>query len=138
MKRRIDISADEMLRMREDGMSNHDIAAALDISIVTVRRYIGKQGCRMERLEAFSDCQPKRQPEPEIKAEAYNLKPVIETYRAGDASVEVTIDHDKGEIVVSDAVGAEIYLSKEAAIELTRILAWIAQNSRKEHECTTT
>lgn len=37
-----------------------------------------------------------------------------------------------------DAVGAEIYLSKEAAIELTRILAWIAQNSRKETECTTT
>ena len=138
MKRRIDISADEMLRMREDGMSNHDIAASLDISAVTVRRYIGKQGCRLERLEAFRGCQSKRQPEPEAKAEAYNPKPVIETYRAGDASAEVTIDHDKGEIIVSDAVGAEIYLSKEAAIELTRILAWIAQNDRKETECTTT
>lgn len=60
MKRRIDISAEEMLAMREDGMSNHDIAASLDISVVTVRRYIGKQGRRVERLEAFRDCQPKR------------------------------------------------------------------------------
>ena len=46
MKRRIDISAEEMLAMREDGMSNYDIAAALDISVVTVRRYIGKQGAQ--------------------------------------------------------------------------------------------
>jgi predicted transcriptional regulator len=44
MGRRIGVTASEMLTMREEGMSNHDIAKALDISVPTVLRYIGKQG----------------------------------------------------------------------------------------------
>lgn len=55
MRRKIDVTAGEMLELREQGLSNHDIARCLDISEQTVRRYIGKQDGHMERLAAFAD-----------------------------------------------------------------------------------
>jgi transposase len=55
MYRKIYVTASEMLEMRKQGMSNHDIAKSLDISVHTVLRYIGKQGERMENLAAFAD-----------------------------------------------------------------------------------
>lgn len=63
MRRKIDVTAAEMLTLREEGLSNHDIAKSLDISEQTVRRYIGAQGCRMERLEAFRDDDPQKKNE---------------------------------------------------------------------------
>lgn len=44
MRRKIYVTASEMLELREQGLSNHDIAKSLDVSINTVRRYIGSQG----------------------------------------------------------------------------------------------
>lgn len=55
MRRKIDVTVGEMLTLREQGLSNHDIARSLDISVQTVRRYIGKQNGRMENLAAFAD-----------------------------------------------------------------------------------
>ena len=55
MGKRIGVSASEMLRMRADGLSNKYIANLLEISPVTVLRYIGPQGGRMDRLAAFSE-----------------------------------------------------------------------------------
>lgn len=55
MRRKIDVTPAEMRALREQGMSNHDIAASLDVSIQTVRRYIGKQGRHMQGLAAFKD-----------------------------------------------------------------------------------
>lgn len=55
MRRKIDVSASEMMELRCEGLSNKDIADLLDISVVTVRRYIGAQGCRMERLAVFAE-----------------------------------------------------------------------------------
>ena len=43
MRRKIDVSASEMRSMREQGMTNQQIAKALDISTQTVYRYIGKR-----------------------------------------------------------------------------------------------
>ena len=37
------ISREEMLQMRENGMTNKEIARSLDISYATVHRYIGSQ-----------------------------------------------------------------------------------------------
>lgn len=56
---KVGVTASEMMHMREQGMSNHDIAKSLDICEATVYNYIGKQGGRMERLEAFRDTTPK-------------------------------------------------------------------------------
>ena len=38
-----DVGVDELRRMRENGMTNADIAQALGTTAVTVRRYIGPQ-----------------------------------------------------------------------------------------------
>ena len=43
------VSVDELLKMREGGMTNSDIASVLDVSIQTVRRYIGNQPGRAPR-----------------------------------------------------------------------------------------
>ena len=46
------VSVDEMLKMREAGMTNQDIANSLNASVITVRRYIGTQpGNRSRRME---------------------------------------------------------------------------------------
>ena len=55
MRRKIDVTVGEILTLREQGLSNRDIARSLDISVQTVRRYIGKQDGRMENLAAFAD-----------------------------------------------------------------------------------
>lgn len=47
-----EVSIAEMMRMRSDGMSNRDIAAALEVSVATVYCHIGKQGRRMETTMA--------------------------------------------------------------------------------------
>jgi DNA-binding CsgD family transcriptional regulator len=44
MAHKIGISKSEMLRMREQGLSNRDIAKCLDIHFATVYNYIGPQG----------------------------------------------------------------------------------------------
>lgn len=43
------VSVDELLKMRESGMTNSDIARALDVSIQTVLHYIGNQPWRTPR-----------------------------------------------------------------------------------------
>jgi predicted transcriptional regulator len=44
MAKKIEVSRSEMLQMREQGLSNKDIANVLEISAATVFRYIGPQG----------------------------------------------------------------------------------------------
>lgn len=39
----MDVSTSEMLRLREEGMSNRQIAAQLDVSYNTILKYIGKE-----------------------------------------------------------------------------------------------
>lgn len=51
-KKRIELSAAEMMQLRNDGYSNQDIARILDISVGTVYRYIGKQGCHIPSATA--------------------------------------------------------------------------------------
>ena len=54
MRRKLSITPGEILALREEGMSNHDIAAKLDISVATVYRYIGKQHKRMNGQKHFA------------------------------------------------------------------------------------
>lgn len=50
-----DLSAGEIRKMRESGMSNYDIAKSLDVSEQTIYNIIGKQGARMDGIKAFVD-----------------------------------------------------------------------------------
>ena len=44
MARKLGVSKNEMLQLREQGYSNKDIANLLEIHYATVHRYIGAQG----------------------------------------------------------------------------------------------
>lgn len=61
--KKLEVSASEMMALRNEGYSNRDIANLLEISDLTVRRYIGPQGKRMESMAAFKTEKPKA-PEP--------------------------------------------------------------------------
>lgn len=124
MRRKIDVTADEMLHLRENGLSNYDIAKSLDISVSTVKRYIGSQGCRMERLAAFADSKPK----PKIKESAempvipkYEPKPVLEKFVVGNFEVE--LDNTDRLLSLSSDAG-DIVFEYESIPDLVQFLAW--------------
>ena len=131
MARRIGVTASEMLTMREEGMSNHDIAKALDISVPTVGRYIGKQGCGMPGLAAFRDTRSVKEEVVAVKqtAPSYDPKPVTEKFSVGHYKVEldsitrsVTVDGDFGEMLVP----------YEDVPELVQFLVWAMRNRMED------
>lgn len=124
---KIGVTAAEMLQMREDGLSNHDIAKALDISYATVRKYIGKQGGRMEGLAAFKDKPTKKAvPEeptvPEIPV--YEPMPCEETYKV--AGERIYIDQETRTVTIRD-VGLSFY----DIPDIVQFLAWAMRTRMK-------
>lgn len=57
--RRLELSTSEILEMRKQGMSNKEIAKALDVSVPTIVRWIGAQGRRAKNREGVSKLPPK-------------------------------------------------------------------------------
>lgn len=95
---RIGVTASEMMALREQGYSNKDIANLLEISELTVRRYIGPQGKRMESLAAFKDNKPKKEeiPEietPEIKRAVDQIVVYTERLSSKSGNVLADVDH---------------------------------------------
>lgn len=130
MYRKINVTAAEMMELRNEGYCNADIACLLDISPATVSKYIGKQGKRMERLEAFSGRGRKNgDAEEEIcetKKQMTKPKyvPSKETYRIGGAGdLSVCIERDADIIEIRNRDGAiRLYFDEAAA--LVEFLAW--------------
>jgi hypothetical protein len=131
MRRKIYVTAEEMLELREQGLSNHDIAKSLDVSVPTVRRYIGRQDGHMEGLAAFKDAPRKKE---EVKEEAvpmipkYEPKPNREWYTVGELNLELN--------QCSKALGIEkegelIILDFADVPDLVQFLAW-AMRTRME------
>lgn len=138
MRRKINVTASEMLELRKQGMSNHDIAKSLDIAYGTVVRYIGKQGRRMEGLEAFKDAPtPKKE---DAKAEVkpvipkYDPKPSVEEYNFEKFSVRLYND-ERCVAVIADALGfcgeSAIKIGFDDIPNLVQFLAW-AMRERME------
>lgn len=133
MRRKLDVTASDMLALREQGLSNHDISASLDISIATVRRYIGKQGGHMEGLAAFKESPPPRKTEdkgvemPVIPK--YEPKPVTEIYAAGESRLELN-NEDRILTISSDA--GEIMFSYSDIPDLVQFLAWAMRTRMDE------
>ena len=121
MSKRVGVTAAEMLALREQGMSNHDIAKCLDISQQTVRNYIGRQDGRMEGLAAFKDA-PARKEKAEVKPiiPKYDPKPFKESYVIGDYTIE--LNNDDRLFEVSSESGL-IILAYEDIPDLVQFLA---------------
>lgn len=137
--RSLDITPSEMMELRNQGYSNKDIAKMLDISNETVRKYIGKQGCRMGELAAFAD-KPKKK-EAQVPAEAvtppYVPKVMLEEYLIGDDSVDkaivAKINHDTRKITL-DSVHGMIDLTYEQVRELVQFLVWASDKCKPHNE----
>lgn len=125
MYRKIHVTSSEMLEMRKQGMSNHDIAKSLDISPETVRRYIGKQGERMENLAAFADHPTRKKTEKELPempvVPKYEPKPFKESYEIGDYAIELSNDD---RLVTVSSESGDIVLAYEDIPDLVQFLAW--------------
>ena len=61
------IDVADLLQMRADGMSNRDIAEALDVTLRTVYRYIGPQGRYMKPKQPAQAKAPEPVKEPQKK-----------------------------------------------------------------------
>lgn len=137
MRKKLDITPSEMRELREQGLSNHDIAKLLDISYATVLRYIGKQNCRMERLAAFAEDEPcktdEKQDEPQEVLPKYDPKPFIEEYNLGNFSVRM-YNAERFVAIMSnekDVYGASIKIGFDNIPDLVQFLAW-AMRTRME------
>lgn len=127
MYRKIHVTASEMLEMRKQGMSNHDIAKSLDISIATVKRYIGAQGRRMERYAAFADPKPEPKKNETPVIPKYEPKPVKEAYVIGN--LEITLNNDDRVLHIHTALDDSIAyngkcISYDDIPDLVQFLAW--------------
>lgn len=131
MGRKIYVTAAEMLELRKQGMSNHDIAKSLDICYATVLNYIGRQDGKMEGIAAFKDAPP---PKKEEVKEAmpvipkYEPKPSLERFRVSGIMIDLnSIDRN---VTISWELG-EIILEYESIPDLVQFLAW-AMRTRME------
>lgn len=137
MRKKLDITAAELRELREQGLSNHDIAKMLDISYATVLRYIGKQNCRMERLAAFGENKPckteEKQDEPQEVLPKYDPKPSVEEYNLG--KFYIRLYHNERHVAiasnVNDAFGATALIGFDDIPDLVQFLAW-AMRTRME------
>lgn len=124
MRRKINVTASEMMELRKQGMSNYDIAKSLDISCATVRRYIGTQGGKkMERLEAFKD-----KPAEKKQAEApvfvpYTPKKITEQFGIGE-DIVLEVDYEERDITIANNE-ASVFIPFRDICELTQFLAWL-------------
>ena len=124
MRRKINVTASEMMELRKQGMSNYDIAKSLDISCATVRRYIGTQGGKkMERLEAFKD-----KPAEKKQAEApvfvpYKPKKITEQFGIGE-DIVLEVDYEERYITIANNE-ASVFIPFRDICDLTQFLAWL-------------
>lgn len=77
MKPKLELTVSEMMQLRNDGYSNKDIARILDISLHTVYRYIGKQGCHIPSATASFISKPITPPALDKAATTYTTPPEI-------------------------------------------------------------
>lgn len=107
MAKKIGVSASEMLRMMEQGLSNKDIANLLEISTATVFRYIGGQGGRMDNLRAFDKPNEKQA---EIPAEEKKASPravdtlemVYEAVKSAGGTFRAEVDYENNAVSIFD------------------------------------
>ena len=108
MAKKIGVSRNEMLQLREQGYSNTDIANVLEISKATVFRHIGPQGGRMESMAAFS--QPKKEKVEMPKGEAKSIPKAIDSLemvyavvKSADGSFRAEVDYENRCVSVLDS-----------------------------------
>lgn len=129
MSARIPFTASELMALREEGMSNHDIAAKLDIAEQTVRNYIGPQYKQLTRLAAFADSEPHRTEECPPLEPAYSPKVMREDFEIADGiSAAIYFDGIEGTGIFLTSSSGTVRLSPDQAATVMRFLAWASKH----------
>lgn len=105
---KLGISKSEMLQLREQGLSNRDIAKVLDIHFATVYKYIGPQNGRMENLAAFNDPKPKEVETPKEEQKPSpravdSLEMVYEIVKSADGTYRAELDYENKCVSILDS-----------------------------------
>ena len=107
-KKKLGVSTSELLQMREQGLSNRDIANLLEVHIATVYNHIGPQGGRMESLAAFGEPKakevetPKEEQKPSPRA-VDSLEMVYEVVKSADGTFRAELDYESKCVAVLDS-----------------------------------
>jgi predicted transcriptional regulator len=111
MGRKIEVTASEMMALRNEGYSNKDIANLLEINPITVRRYIGCQPQRhMENMAAFKEkpktvAQKARDVEtPEIKRAVDEIVVQSESISSKSGTIKADIDYKSCSVIIGDDI----------------------------------
>lgn len=119
MKRKFidEISIDEMQKMRDAGMTNQDIANALDVSYQTVLKYIGQQPSGLRRRYIGIDTQRNEEYQPclEVTRRVVDLKGKAATYSV--RCDEITIQTNCGDSVLIAKDQINQFISELKAIK---------------------
>lgn len=108
MAKKIGVSKSEMLRMREQGLGNKDIANLLEIHVATVYNHIGAQGKRMDNLAAFDEPKPKEVETPKEEKKPSpravdSLEMVYEVVKSGDGTFRAELDYESKCVAILDS-----------------------------------
>lgn len=100
-----DVSMDELLQMRKDGMSNMDIAHRTGVSKATIYRYLGPQpkGIRYDRMAVDKRPRPAAQDEATPARTASRLSPCSQVWAGRACRMEV--NYTDGYISISPDTG---------------------------------
>lgn len=128
MRARIPFTASELMALREEGMSNHDIAAKLDIAERTVRNYIGPQHKQLPRLAAFAESEPKRTEERPTLEPAYSPKVVREDFEIADGVEGSIVIHPQSSFISLKTPTGTVTLTPDQAATVMQFLAWASKH----------
>lgn len=141
MGRKIYVTAAEMLELRKQGMSNHDIAKSLDICYATVLNYIGKQDGHMEGLAAFKDAPPPKKEQEAVKPMIPKYEPKANKEWFTVRDTDFVLDYKKRELIIrgkaepncsyGHSADGTILVSFDDVPDLVQFLAW-AMRTRME------
>lgn len=143
MYRNVDYTNSELLKMREEGLTNQQIADVVGCNILTVRNRIGKQPTNKERTDAFRERRERvlaaseifKKPDeteekPKEEKPKPDIEPIIQTFGVGDT--RITVDYTEQSVRIwthkdddpdSFHFGSEIAF--ENVTEFVRTLAYI-------------
>lgn len=133
MAKRVGVSKSEMLHMREQGLSNRDIADCLEISYATVLRYIGAQGGHMESLAAFDKPKtekvdtPKEEQKPTPRA-VDSLEMVYEIVKSADGTFRAEVDYESKCVAILDTT-----IAFDQLAELSTFIIGLASRVEKKN-----
>lgn len=133
MAQKIGVSNSEMLRMREQGLSNADIANLLEISKATVFRHIGPQGVRMDSLAAFEKPKTEKVETPKEEQKTApravdSLEMVYEVVKSADGTFRAEIDYESKCVAILDTTVAFDQLA-----ELATFIIGLASRVEQKH-----